>query len=65
MGTPRRVLRLPMVIEITGYSRSAIYHLMANNSFPKQRKIGPRAVGWDSHEIEEWVNNKLGGANDD
>lgn len=65
MKKPRRVMRLPAVMEVTGYSRSAIYHLMANDEFPKQRRIGPRAVGWDSDDIDQWLDEKLGGANDD
>lgn len=62
---PRRIMRLPEVMATTGYGRSSLYAFMASGDFPKCRKIGPRAgsraVGWDSLEIESWVNAKLGG----
>lgn len=58
---PRRIMRLPEVITATGYKRSSIYLFMDRGEFPKCHRIGPRAVGWDSQEIESWVNAKLGG----
>lgn len=60
---PRRILRLPEVKSLTGFGRSSIYEFMRNGDFPRCRRIGPRAVGWDSHEVEAWVNSKLGGHN--
>lgn len=58
----RYIMRLPEVIAATGYKRSSIYNFMERGDFPKCRKIGPRAVGWDSLEIEAWIRCKLGGA---
>jgi prophage regulatory protein len=51
----RRILRLPEVIETVGKSRSVIYDMMDQGEFPQARRIGPRAVGWFSDEIEEWM----------
>lgn len=56
----RRILRLRHVIELTGFKRSSIYEMMNQSRFPKSRRIGLRAVGWDSVEVNEWVNSKLG-----
>ncbi|WP_068826732.1 AlpA family phage regulatory protein [Pseudomonas sp. BMS12] len=61
MNQSRRIMRLPEVIATTGYKRSRIYELMDQGAFPKSRRIGQRAVGWDSLEIEAWINAKLGG----
>lgn len=58
---PRRILRLPEVIAMTGYGRSSIYSFMDAGTFPKCRRIGPRAVGWDSLEIDKWIAVRLGG----
>lgn len=55
----RYIMRLPEVILTTGYSRSSIYILMRNGSFPKSRALGVRAVGWDSSEIHAWVSARL------
>lgn len=55
----RYIMRLPEVKKVTGYGRSSIYNFMARGEFPKCHRIGPRAVGWDSLEIESWVRSKL------
>jgi len=59
--TSRKIYRLPEVIELTGYGRSAIYEKMKIGEFPQARKLGPRAVGWCSQEIDSWINAKLEG----
>ncbi|MGQ7956383.1 AlpA family phage regulatory protein [Pseudomonas sp. SP16.1] len=61
MNQSRRIMRLPEVISATGYKRSSIYLFMDRGEFPRCRRIGPRAVGWDSLEIENWVAEKLEG----
>ncbi|MCO1336374.1 AlpA family transcriptional regulator [Microbulbifer sp. OS29] len=62
MKTPRRILRLREVERVTGYKRSSIYRMVQEGLFPKQKRIGPGAVGWDSREIEAWIDEKLDGA---
>lgn len=57
----RQIMRLPRVMEATGLGRSSIYNKMEEGDFPKSRRISVRAVGWDSLEIEEWVESKLDG----
>lgn len=57
---PRRILRLPQVQTATGFGRAWIYELMKRGDFPQARKIGLRAVGWDSLEIEAWIAKQLG-----
>jgi prophage regulatory protein len=58
----RYVMRLPEVIQCTGYKRASIYNFMKDGTFPQARRIGPRAVGWDSLEIEAWIAKQLGEA---
>lgn len=58
---PRRILRLPAVLALTGVGRTYIYEQMKLGNFPQSRPIGVRAVGWDSLEIEAWVNERLNG----
>ncbi len=57
---PRRIMRLPEVKAATGFGRAWIYELMKRGEFPLARKIGTRAVGWDSTEISQWVSQQLG-----
>lgn len=59
---PRRIMRLKQVQATTGFGRAWIYELMSEGKFPKARKIGARAVGWDSLEVEQWVTDRLEGS---
>ena len=56
----RYIMRLPEVIVKTGYKRASIYKFMKDGTFPQARRIGPRAVGWDSLEVEAWIAKQLG-----
>lgn len=53
-----QLLRRKQVEQITGLSRSSIYAMMADGGFPRQKKIGRRAVAWRREEIEDWVNSR-------
>lgn len=53
-----QLLRRKQVEQITGLSRSSIYAMMADGVFPRQKKIGRRAVAWRREEIEDWVNSR-------
>jgi prophage regulatory protein len=57
---PRRFLRLPEVEQMTGFKRSHIYKLMSDEAFPRQVKLGLRAVAWDLTSIEIWMAERLG-----
>ncbi len=53
--TSKIILRLPGVMARTGLKRSTIYVKMGESTFPLAIKLGPRAVGWDSDEIDSWI----------
>lgn len=50
-----KILRLPEVEKIVGLSRSTIYSMIAEGTFPKPVKLGKRAVGWPDHKIFDWI----------
>lgn len=50
-----KILRLPPVKEKTGWSRSSIYSLMAQNKFPQKISLGARAIGWLESEIDAYI----------
>ena len=50
-----RIMKLPEVMQTTGLSKSSIYACASGGRFPKPIMIGPRAVGWQSTEITEWI----------
>lgn len=51
-----KILRLPEVRKQTGLSKSSIYSMMYKGLFPRNVKLGERAVGWRSDDIEQWIN---------
>lgn len=53
------ILRIAEVEKRTGYKRCYIYRLMKHNKFPKSYRIGDRAVGWNSEEINAWVSERI------
>lgn len=55
----RLILRREEVERRTGFKRAHIYNLMKIGKFPRARRIGLRAVGWDSQEIEQWISARL------
>jgi prophage regulatory protein len=57
--SPARFMRFPEVRRTSGYSKSRLYVLIANGQFPAPVKLGDRAVGWISTEIEEWVASRI------
>lgn len=57
--TVRRFMRLPEVIEISGYARSSIYALMARGEFPKPVKLGSKAVAWVEDEVLAWQTQRI------
>ena len=54
-----KFLRLPQVIDRTGYRKTAIYERFQQGDFPRPVKLGPRAVGWLDSEVEEWMRSRL------
>ena len=49
---PNRVLRLPTVLERTGYSRSRLYARISDRLFPRPIALGPRVAAWPEHEVD-------------
>jgi len=56
-----RILRLPAVMQATGWSEPTIYRMMRDGTFPRPVKLRPggRAVGWPSSEIEAIVADRI------
>jgi len=54
-----RILRLDEVQAKTGFKRAHLYTLMHKGEFPRNVRLGTRAVGWNSVEVEQWVLERL------
>ena len=59
MGNHNRFLRLPAVMERTGYGRSTIYEMIGAGNFPAPVHLGPRAVAWLESEVETWMQDRI------
>jgi prophage regulatory protein len=57
--TTTTIWRLPEVLRQTGLSRSTIYEMINRGEFPRQVKLGRRAVGWIANDVVQWIHGKV------
>ena len=65
----KRFIRLPEVLNRTGFGRTSIYSKMENGSFPRSVKLGgpledpeafdSRAIAWIEDEVEQWIESRI------
>ena len=65
----KRFIRLPEVINRTGYGRTSIYRKMEDGSFPRCVKLGGpledtnafdcRAIAWIEEEVDQWMESMI------
>jgi prophage regulatory protein len=48
-------LRLPEVKVVTGLSKSSLYTLIRERSFPPPVRLGARSVAWVRSEVRQWA----------
>ena len=53
------LLRLPDVKAITGLSKSSLYALIREKSFPAPVQLGARAVAWVKSEVKQWAAGRV------
>jgi len=51
-----RLIRLPEVLSLTGFSKSLLYQLVRRGQFPKPHKVG-RAVLWKLSEVNRFISD--------
>lgn len=56
---PTRLIRLPEVLERTGYGKAWIYSLISEGRFPAPVKIGVRAIAFVESEVDEWIQSVI------
>jgi predicted DNA-binding transcriptional regulator AlpA len=52
-------LRLPEVKAVTGLSKSSLYALIRERSFPAPVRLGARAVAWVRSEVRQWAAERV------
>ena len=50
-----KIYHRPDVESLVGLSRSTIYVMIADGTFPKPIKLGNRAVGWRHSDVLTWL----------
>ena len=60
VNTPAiKFCRLPEVLALVGYKRSAIYALIKAGKFPQQIKLSPQVSVWTLESIHTWMNEQV------
>lgn len=54
----RKLIRIGQVVEATGMSRTGIYELIEEGSFPRQIKVG-RVSLWSESDVQEWILSQI------
>lgn len=57
--TNDRILRIKVVLDRTGLSRSTLYRKIQNGTFPRQVQISTRCAGWRESAVEAWMRNPM------
>ncbi|RSV39458.1 AlpA family phage regulatory protein [Sphingomonas sp. ABOLE] len=53
-----QLLRMRDVLNLVRLSRSTIYHYISEGDFPKQIRVGRRAVAFRKSDIERWIEER-------
>ena len=61
---PTTILRMPAVRFESGYSRSTVYLRVNQGLWTKPVRLGPRCVGWPSHEVAALNAARISGKSD-
>lgn len=56
---PIEFIRLREVKRLTGLSTATIYRMAVSETFPKQVKLGAKAVAWIKVEVLEWSREQV------
>lgn len=57
--TTTTLIKLPEVKRRTTLSTSEIYRRLEAGTFPKQIKLGAKAVAWLEHEVNAWIDERV------
>ena len=59
VSTTTTLIKLPEVKRRTTLSTSEIYRRLEAGTFPKQIKLGAKAVAWLEHEVNAWIDARV------
>jgi prophage regulatory protein len=56
--------RLPAVLARIGMGRSWLYQQLKVGAFPRPAKLGARAIGWLTADVDAWIASRNAAAQD-
>lgn len=59
INTQNTFIKLPEVKRRTTLSTTEIYRRLEAGTFPKQIKLGAKAVAWLEHEVQAWIDDRV------
>ena len=60
MDAPKkRLIRLPEVINRTGYRRAMIYKMIAAGTFAKPVPLGVKSIAFVEDEVDSWIEARI------
>ena len=54
-----RILRIKVVLDRTGLTRSTLYRKIQKGTFPQQVRISTRCAGWRESAVNAWMRNPM------
>jgi len=55
---PDRIIRAREVQDMTGLSRTTLWRMENNGSFPRRVSLGVGSVGWKLSEVKRWISER-------
>jgi len=55
----QNIIKINKVRELTTFSNSTIYRLVAKGEFPSQIKLAERSSGWIEQEVLGYLDNRI------
>jgi prophage regulatory protein len=52
------LLRIGVVMRLTGLGRSTIYRMMAEDSFPQPVRLTRRLIAWRRADLDRWTDSR-------
>ena len=57
--TRERFIRMPVVLDISGLSKTTIYEYVSRGEFPAPVSLGAKSVAWVESEVVAWMDAKI------
>ncbi|HQR19791.1 MAG TPA: AlpA family phage regulatory protein [Burkholderiaceae bacterium] len=53
------IQRPRLVCKRIGFGKTSLYRMIAAGEFPPPSRVGKRAVGWPSDQVDAWIAERI------